>query len=162
MRYDRALSPTAFLPMPTVLIIDDNKSVAIALEVLLSLREIGALYAESPQRGLDLLGTNDVDLVIQDMNFADDTTSGAEGIALFREIRARHPDLPVILLTAWTQLDVAVELIKAGAADYMSKPWDDKRLLATALNLLELGQANRELRRRVQHERRQRRELEQR
>ena len=148
--------------MPTVLIIDDNKSVAIALEVLLSLRDIGALYAESPQRGLDLLGTNEVDLVIQDMNFADDTTSGAEGIALFREIRARHPDLPVILLTAWTQLDVAVELIKAGAADYMSKPWDDKRLLATALNLLELGQANRELRRRVQHERRQRRELEQR
>jgi len=148
--------------MPTVLIIDDNKSVAIALEVLLSLREIGALYAESPQRGLDLLDANEVDLVIQDMNFADDTTSGAEGIALFREIRARHPDLPVILLTAWTQLDVAVELIKAGAADYMSKPWDDKRLLATALNLLELGQANRELRRRVQDERRQRRELEQR
>jgi len=148
--------------MPTVLIIDDNKSVAVALEVLLSLHDIDALHAESPQRGLDLLDGREIDLVIQDMNFADDTTSGVEGIALFREIRARHPDLPVILLTAWTQLDVAIELIKAGAADYMSKPWDDKRLLATAVNLLELGQANRELRRRVLHERRQRRELEQR
>ena len=148
--------------MPTVLIIDDNKSVAVALEVLLSLHDIDALHAESPQRGLDLLDGREIDLVIQDMNFADDTTSGVEGIALFREIRARHPDLPVILLTAWTQLDVAIELIKAGAADYMSKPWDDKRLLATAVNLLELGHANRELRRRVLHERRQRRELEQR
>lgn len=148
--------------MPTVLIIDDNKAVAIALEVLLSLHDISALYAESPERGLALLEENEVDLVIQDMNFADDTTSGAEGVALFREIRTRHPDLPVILLTAWTQLDVAVDLIKAGAADYMSKPWEDKRLLATASNLLELGQVNRELRRRVQHERRQRRELEQR
>ncbi|HEY8025501.1 MAG TPA: sigma-54 dependent transcriptional regulator [Burkholderiaceae bacterium] len=148
--------------MPTVLIIDDNKAVAIALEVLLSLHDISALYAESPARGLALLDEHEVDLVIQDMNFADDTTSGAEGVALFREIRTRHPDLPVILLTAWTQLDVAVDLIKAGAADYLSKPWDDKRLLATALNLLELGQVNRELRRRVQHERRQRRELEQR
>ena len=52
-------------------------------------------------------------------------------MALFRAIRARHPDLPVILLTAWTHLDAAVDLVKAGAADYLAKPWDDERLLAT-------------------------------
>ena len=102
-----------------------------------------------------------MDLVIQDMNFTADTTSGEEGVALFREIRKRHPDLPVILLTAWTHLDAAVDLVKAGAADYLSKPWDDKRLLATVTNLIELGQANRALQQRVQRERRQRRELEQ-
>jgi DNA-binding NtrC family response regulator len=147
--------------MPTVLIIDDNAAVAIALEVLFSLHDIDALRAASPEEGLAMLGRCSVDLVIQDMNFTADTTSGEEGVALFREIRKRHPDLPVILLTAWTHLDAAVDLVKSGAADYLSKPWDDKRLLATVTNLIELGQANRALQQRVQRERRERRELEQ-
>ncbi|MBZ2205935.1 sigma-54-dependent transcriptional regulator [Massilia soli] len=146
--------------MPTVLIIDDNAAVAIALEVLFSLHDIDALRAASPSEGLALLESANVDLVIQDMNFTADTTSGVEGTALFREIRRRHPDLPVILLTAWTHLDAAVDLVKSGAADYLSKPWDDKRLLATVTNLIELGQANRALQQRVQRERREKRDLE--
>lgn len=147
--------------MPTVLIIDDNAAVAMALEVLFSLHDIGALRAASPEEGLAVLERTPVDLVIQDMNFSADTTSGEEGVALFREIRKRHPDLPVILLTAWTHLDAAVDLVKSGAADYLSKPWNDDRLLATVTNLVELGQANRALQRRLQGERRARRELEQ-
>ncbi|WP_209589812.1 sigma-54 dependent transcriptional regulator [Massilia sp. BHUDP2] len=147
--------------MPTVLIIDDNAAVAIALDVLFSLHDIAALRAASPEEGLDILGREHVDLVIQDMNFTADTTSGEEGVALFREIRRRHPDLPVILLTAWTHLDAAVELIKAGAADYLSKPWNDERLLTTVSNLIELGQANRALNQRLQRERKAKRELEQ-
>lgn len=147
--------------MPTVLVIDDNPSVATALEVLFSLQEIDTLRALSPAEGLTILDRDDVDLVVQDMNFSADTTSGEEGVALFREIRQRHPDLPVILLTAWTHLDAAVDLIKAGAADYLAKPWDDHKLVATVGNLIELGQANRELQRRRQRERKQRRELEQ-
>ena len=91
--------------MPTVLIIDDNAAVAIALEVLFSLHDIDAVRAASPEAGLALLARQPVDLVIQDMNFSADTTSGEEGTALFRAIRQRHPDLPVILLTAWTHLD---------------------------------------------------------
>ena len=146
--------------MPTVLVIDDNPSVATALEVLLSLQDINTLRALSPDEGLALLDGNDVDLVVQDMNFSADTTSGEEGVALFGEIRMRHPDLPVILLTAWTHLDAAVDLIKAGAADYLAKPWDDRKLATTVENLIELGQANRELRRRRQRETRQRRDLE--
>ena len=78
------------------------------------------------------------------MNFRADTTSGEEGVALFRAIRERHPDLPVILLTAWTHLESAVELVKAGAADYLAKPWDDRKLLATVENLLELARATRD------------------
>jgi DNA-binding NtrC family response regulator len=81
-------------------------------------------------------------------------------VALFRAIRARHPDLPVILLTAWTHLDAAVDLVKSGAADYLSKPWDDQRLLATVTNLIELGQANRALQQRLQRERSAKHELE--
>jgi DNA-binding NtrC family response regulator len=147
--------------MPTVLIIDDNAAVGVALDVLFSLHDIAALHAASPEEGLALLARQPVDLVIQDMNFTADTTSGEEGVALFREIRKRHPDLPVILLTAWTHLDAAVDLVKAGAADYLSKPWNDDRLLATVTNLVELGQANRALNQRLQRERRARRELEQ-
>ncbi len=146
--------------MPTVLIIDDNAAVAMALDVLFSLHDIAALRAASPEEGLDLLGREPVDLVIQDMNFTADTTSGEEGVALFREIRLRHPDLPVILLTAWTHLDAAVDLVKLGAADYLSKPWNDERLLATVGNLIELGQATRALGSRLQRERRAKRELE--
>ena len=147
--------------MPTVLIIDDNAAVAIALEVLFSLHDIDALRALSPEEGLALLEQHSVDLVIQDMNFSADTTSGEEGTALFREIRKRNPDLPVILLTAWTHLDAAVDLIKSGAADYLSKPWNDTRLLASVTNLIELGQANRVLAQHAVRERRQRRDLEQ-
>jgi DNA-binding NtrC family response regulator len=133
--------------MPTVLVIDDNPAVATALEVLFSLRDVRTVRAESPAEGLAILEREGraIDLVIQDMNFRADTTSGAEGAALFREIHARHPELPVILLTAWTQLEAAVELVKAGAADYLAKPWDDAKLLVTVQNLIELAGARREL-----------------
>lgn len=143
--------------MRAVLIIDDNPGVASALEVLFSLHEIRTLSACSPAEGLALLDGEDIDLVIADMNFQADTTSGEEGVRLFRDIRARHPDLPVILLTAWTHLEAAVQLVKAGAADYLAKPWDNRKLLATVENLLELSQSAREGER-LRRERRRRRE----
>jgi DNA-binding NtrC family response regulator len=91
------------------------------------------------------------------MNFSADTTSGEEGAALFRALRAQQPDLPVVLLTAWTHLESAVQLVKAGAADYIGKPWDNDKLLATVENLLELAETTRE-RLRLQDEQRRRRE----
>ena len=148
--------------MPTVLIIDDNPGVAIALEVMFSLHDIDTVSARSPDEGLARLHEGGIDLVVQDMNFHADTTSGEEGIALFHAIREREPDLPVILLTAWTHLESAVELVKAGAADYLGKPWDDRRLLATVNNLLELSEARRELARHRGAERRRRDALSQR
>lgn len=146
--------------MATVLVIDDNASIATALDVLLSLHEIETLHASTPETGLALLDRTPVDLVLQDMNFAEDTTSGEEGRALFRAIRERHPDVPVVLLTAWTHLDMAVELIKAGAADYVAKPWSDERLVTVVRNLVELGSANRLLRERAQRDARGRRQLQ--
>jgi len=144
--------------MRTILVIDDNPSVATALDVLFSLRDIRTLAATSPDEGLELLRRERVDLVVQDMNFHADTTSGDEGVALFREIRALKPDLPVILLTAWTHLETAVDLVKAGAADYLAKPWDDRKLLASAENLLELAEATGVVGR-VQQQRREARRL---
>ncbi|HTC54153.1 MAG TPA: sigma-54 dependent transcriptional regulator [Steroidobacteraceae bacterium] len=130
--------------MRTVLVIDDNPAVGTALSLLFGLHDITTLTAAAPEAGLATLARTNVDLVIADMNFSADTTSGQEGVALFRDIRARHPDLPVILLTAWTHLESAVKLVKLGAADYMAKPWDNDRLLAAVENLLELSQSMRE------------------
>jgi len=131
--------------MPTVLVIDDNPAVATALEVLFSLHELHTVHAEAPAAGLAVLGREPVDVVIQDMNFRADTTSGEDGTQLFHQIHARYPDLPVVLLTAWTSLASAVELVKAGAADYLAKPWDDNKLVTTVQNLLELAHTRREL-----------------
>jgi DNA-binding NtrC family response regulator len=147
--------------MPTILVIDDNPSVATALDVLFSLHDIRTISAETPEAGLELLAHGGIDLVIQDMNFRADTTSGDEGVALFKQIRAQHPDMPVILLTAWTHLESAVDLVKAGAADYVGKPWDDHKMLASVNNLLELAEAQRELAARSADDRRRRGDLAQ-
>jgi DNA-binding NtrC family response regulator len=135
----------------TVLVIDDSEAVRTALDVLLSMHGARVLAADTAAAGMDTLTREPVDLVIQDMNFRREATSGEEGIALFRQIRAQHPELPVILLTAWTHLETAVELVKAGASDYVAKPWDNARLLTTVRNLLDLEAAraeNRAIRRR--------------
>jgi DNA-binding NtrC family response regulator len=145
--------------MRTVLVIDDNPAVAQALTVLFGLHDIRTLSATTPQKGLAAVARERVDLVIADMNFSADTTSGEEGEALFRALRAQSPDLPVVLLTAWTHLQSAVQLVKAGAADYIGKPWENDRLLATVENLLELGEANRERRRLAEEQRRRRQQL---
>jgi DNA-binding NtrC family response regulator len=148
--------------MSTVLVIDDNPAVATALEVLFSLRDLRTVRADGPAAAFAILDREPIDVVIQDMNFRADTTSGEEGAKLFRAIRVRFPDLPVILLTAWTQLESAVELVKAGAADYIAKPWDDTKLLTTVHNLLELSETRRELARRRAAETRRRTDLEER
>lgn len=127
-----------------VLVIDDNEAVRTALEVLFSLHGAQVVGAASAPEGLALLKREAVDLVIQDMNFHREATSGEEGVALFREIRRSYPDVPIVLLTAWTHLETAVELVKSGAADYIAKPWDDRRLLTTVRNLLDLHQARAE------------------
>jgi DNA-binding NtrC family response regulator len=141
----------------TVLVIDDNAAVRTALEVLLSLHGLGVESAATPAEGLARLDADGVDLVIQDMNFSRDTTSGDEGVQLFRAIRAAHATVPIILLTAWTHLETAVDLVKAGAADYLPKPWDDERLVTTVRNLVALGRATAE-REALAAERRQARE----
>jgi DNA-binding NtrC family response regulator len=124
-----------------VLIIDDNPGVCEALEVLLDVNGIEADSVHSPVEGKARVEAGEADLVIADMNFEGDTTSGDEGVALFEDLRSMDPELPIILLTAWTHLEQAVSLVKAGAADYLAKPWDDERLITTVNNLLALKTA---------------------
>ncbi len=121
-----------------VLIVDDQPAVRTALETLFEVHGLPALSVGSPEEALHLIATDDVGAVVQDMNFTQQTTQGTEGINLFRAIRALDPDMPVLLMTAWTALETAVALIKEGAADYIAKPWDNEKLVRTVRNLVHL------------------------
>jgi DNA-binding NtrC family response regulator len=124
--------------MLKVLIIDDQPAVRTALETLLEVHGVPTVSTATPEEALDLLATEDIGAVVQDMNFTQENTDGAEGTKLFRRIRDLDPDMPVLLMTAWTALEAAVTLIKEGAADYIKKPWDDDKLVRTVKNLVNL------------------------
>lgn len=115
--------------MPQILVVDDNPDILEALELLLSLHGHTVLTAENEKQALLAVSYQRVDLVIQDMNFAQGITSGKEGKSLFTALKALNSDLPIILITAWTQLETAIALVKSGATDYLQKPWDDVKLL---------------------------------
>jgi len=130
--------------MSRVLIADDSESVVSALSTLFELHDIDTVTADNPAQVIKLLSMEeDIALLIQDMNFDVGEHSGRQGQELFYQVRDQFPALPVVLITAWTQLEMAVELIKQGAADYIAKPWDDVKLLSTVNNLMELGELKR-------------------
>jgi len=126
--------------MPTLLIVEDQPSVSTALQVLFEIRGFDCRIARGPAQALKAIETDpsDIGVVIQDMNFSPEATSGEEGVALFREIKKLDAGLPVLLMTAWTSLETAVQLVKEGASDYLAKPWDDEKLLVTVRNLLRM------------------------
>lgn len=127
--------------MDKILIVDDTTAVLQALSLLLEIHGYEVITTTSPEQAVQFVNQLRVSLVIQDMNFTNDTTSGEEGAALFHQLRELNPHLPIILITAWTDLEQAIDLVKAGAADYIAKPWDDQKLLTSIQNLVELGKS---------------------
>lgn len=120
-----------------VLLIDDDRSVTASLALLLKQAGYASVSAQSPDEALAIVRQQRCELVIQDMNFSR-RTSGEEGIRLLTDIRAIRPDVPVILITAWGSIDLAVRGMKAGAADFITKPWSNQQALQavrTALGL---------------------------
>jgi len=134
-----------------VLIVEDQLAVAKALRVLLEVNDLEAVIAKNPEEAIESVERDDIGVVIQDMNFSEGATTGAEGLALFRRLRALDPELPVLAMTAWSSLESAVEMVKAGAADYVAKPWDDDKLVTSVKNLLRLRELALE-NARLQHE----------
>ena len=124
--------------MPKILVIDDNPDILDALDLLLSLHDYQVICANNPKDALLAVTRQPIDLIIQDMNFSTATTSGEEGASLFYQLKQQQAKLPIIVITAWSQLDKAVELVKAGAADYLQKPWDDAKLLETIAEHLQV------------------------
>lgn len=127
-----------------VLLVDDQPAVLAALSLLFDVRGIPTLVAKTPAQALELVRSEEIGVVLQDMNFSRDATSGAEGESLLEAIRELDPDLPVVLMTAFQSLEAAVRLVRAGASDYIAKPWDDDKLLATVKNLMRLRELSRE------------------
>jgi DNA-binding NtrC family response regulator len=121
-----------------ILIVDDDRSVTASLALLLKQAGLSSTAATSPEEALEALRRQPYELIIQDMNFSR-RTSGEEGLALLREIKAATPSIPVILITAWGSISLAVEGMKAGAADFVTKPWTNQQMLQTVQTTLGLA-----------------------
>jgi DNA-binding NtrC family response regulator len=126
---------------PRLLIADDQRDVLEALRLLLKADGYQIDTVESPVAVLNAMGAREYDVVLIDLNYTRDTTSGQEGLDLVREIHDADPLLPVVVMTAWGSVPLAVEAMRRGARDFVEKPWDNDRLLAIIRTQTELSRA---------------------
>jgi DNA-binding NtrC family response regulator len=134
-------------PAPHILVADDQPDVREALRLLLKGEGYAIETASSPAGVLSAVQRADFDAVLLDLNYARDTTTGREGLELVSELQALDSTLPAVVMTAWSSVDKAVEAMRRGARDFIEKPWDNARLLATLRTQVELGRALRRTRR---------------
>jgi len=141
----RITSPPA-PPMPRALIADDQPDILTALRILLRNAGYEITAVTSPAEVLKAIETGSFDLVLMDLNYARDTTSGQEGLDLITSIRTLDSSLPIVVLTAWGSVELAVEAMHRGGRDFVLKPWDNKQLLKSLNTQIELGRKKRERR----------------
>lgn len=120
-----------------ILIVDDDIAVQTALAILLRQNGFKALTADGPEAAMSHLSQHSIDLILLDLNFSAATT-GEEGFQLFTRIKVDFPSIPVILITGWATINIAVQGMKMGAKDFISKPWQDEQLLQSVQTALEL------------------------
>ena len=124
-----------------ILIADDQPDVLEALRLLLKGEGFRIDSANSPGGVLDAVQARDFDAVLIDLNYTRDTTSGEEGLDLLIRLHGHDPTLPVVVMTAWGSVELAVEAMRRGARDFVQKPWDNPRLLAIVRTQVELARA---------------------
>ena len=129
-----------------VLVADDQPHILEAVELLLSPQGIHVECVRSPQLLLEAVGQSDYDVLLIDLNYTRDTTSGKEGLDLLARLQEIDPRMPVIVMTAWGNIDLAVESIKRGARDFIQKPWENERLISLIRVHAELHKALRRAR----------------
>ncbi|HEY9285479.1 MAG TPA: sigma-54 dependent transcriptional regulator [Pyrinomonadaceae bacterium] len=129
---------------PRILIADDQSDVVEALRLLLKGEGYRIETASSPDGALAALRSQDFDLVLADLNYTQDTTSGQEGLELLSRIQSLDSAPPVVVMTAWGSVELAVEAMRRGARDFVQKPWENARLLTVLRTQFELGRALRE------------------
>jgi DNA-binding NtrC family response regulator len=128
-------------PASRILIADDQADVLEALRLLLKSEGYQIEAVKSPAAVIKAVESRDFALVLMDLNYARDTTSGQEGLELLQKLQSIDSSLPVVVMTAWASVDVAVEAMRRGARDFITKPWDNPRLLAIVKNQIALGSA---------------------
>ena len=121
--------PTTRSKKPRVLIADDQADVLHSLRLLLKTEGYEITTADTPARVLECARRLDLDVILMDMNYARDTTSGREGLDLLTQLLALDGSLRVVVMTAWGTIDLAVEAMRRGARDFIQKPWENERLL---------------------------------
>ncbi len=121
-----------------ILVADDDENIQKTLHLLLKKEGYSVEAASTPEEIITALKRQGHSLLLIDLNFQSDTTSGAEGLSLLPQIRALDPDLPIVVMTGWSSIEIAVEAIRRGASDFIEKPWDNTRLIAIVKNLVEL------------------------
>ncbi len=129
-----------------LLLADDQPDVLEALRLLLKAEGYAARTARSPEEVVAAVAQQEPDLLLMDLNYARDTTSGQEGLALLERVHQLAPEVPVVVMTAWGSIELAVEAIRRGARDFVEKPWDNDRLLSIVHNQLALAAALRKSR----------------
>lgn len=129
----------------TILVVDDNKSVLAALEMLLAGIFKKVITISNPNRILSTLEEENVDVLLLDMNFSAGINTGNEGIFWLGEVRKNFKDLPVVLFTAYADIELAVKAVKEGATDFVVKPWDNAKLVATLLSAYRLKESRSEV-----------------
>ncbi|HEX2252765.1 MAG TPA: sigma-54 dependent transcriptional regulator [Thermoanaerobaculia bacterium] len=134
------MSPAA-AATPRILVADDQRDVREALRLLLKGEGFATESASSPAEVLHLLDRAAFDVVLMDLNYTRDTTSGHEGLDLLAAIRRADSTVPVVVMTAWATVELAVETMRRGARDFVEKPWDNARLLSIVRTQVELGRA---------------------
>jgi DNA-binding NtrC family response regulator len=134
-------------PPHRILVADDQPDVLEALRLLLKSEGYATEAVKSPAAVIKAVEARDYALVLMDLNYARDTTSGQEGLELLQKLQTIDATLPVVVMTAWASVDVAVEAMRRGARDFITKPWDNPRLLSIVRNQIELGSAVRAYRR---------------
>ena len=112
-----------------VLVADDQPHVLDALELLLKNQGYHMEGVNHPARVLQALECGEFDVLLMDLNYTRDTTAGGEGLELVSQIRARDKSLPLVVMTAWGSVDLAVEAMRRGASDFVQKPWENRLLL---------------------------------
>jgi sigma-B regulation protein RsbU (phosphoserine phosphatase) len=125
--------------MHRILVADDQSDVVESLRLLLKREGFDVDGASSPQAVLETIRSRSYDVLLLDMNYARDTTSGGEGLELLSEIHRLRPSLPVVMMTAWSSVDLAVRTMRTGGCDFVEKPWDNENLLATLRRNIEEG-----------------------
>ena len=128
-------------PRPRVLIADDQREIREALRLLLKSEGYDTETAASPAEVIQAVTVRELDAVLMDLNYTRDTTSGKEGLDLLARLRALDATLPVVVITAWATVSLAVEVMRQGARDFIEKPWDNARLLSILRTQVELGRA---------------------
>ncbi|HPF92485.1 MAG TPA: sigma-54 dependent transcriptional regulator [Tenuifilaceae bacterium] len=128
-----------------ILIVDDNKNVLLALEMLLAPEYNKVSCISSPNLLISELQSNSFHLVLLDMNFRAGVNTGNEGIYWLQRIKENHPDISVVLITAYGDVELAVKALKAGATDFVLKPWENQKLLATVKSAIELSLSKMEI-----------------